>query len=66
MNNILLLTLISTIAVLVIASIVVYQFYQQQQAIDNINKVLNPPKSDAQIQDCLKYSYNTPIDDCFN
>ena len=49
MNNILLLSLIGTIAVLIIASIVVYQFIQQQQAlikIDNIIKASIPTQED--------------------
>ena len=40
MNNILLLSLIGTIAVLIIASIVIYQFIQQQQALIKINDMI--------------------------
>jgi len=66
MKQILLLALIVTIAVLIIASIVIYQFYQQQTAISNISKIIEestPTKTDTDIaaidklNECLKVSF---------
>jgi hypothetical protein len=42
MNNILLLTTVGVACLLIITPIIVYQFIQQQQALNKIEKMLNP------------------------
>ena len=61
MNNIILLQIISLVLIVIIAIIVVYQFGQQQQALNRIDKMLNPqsePKNRAEIySNCLQKSW---------
>jgi len=54
MNNLLLLSIISLACLLIITPIILYQFIQQQQALNKIEKMLNP-KSNTNPESSLGY-----------
>ena len=64
MNNIILLQIISLVGIFIIAIIVVYQFVQEQQALNRIDKMLNPPKpKDLNYEPSINYNtYQECID----
>jgi hypothetical protein len=60
MNTLILLAIIGVGAVVVIAGIIAFQFVQEQQALNKLEKTLNPPKPEHELgyntyQECLNY-----------
>jgi len=60
MNTIIILGIIIAVAVSIIAVVVVYQFVQQQQAIEKLDNILDPSKPKSSLgystyQECLDY-----------